>query len=101
MKNNKTISIIGAIALIVQSIAVFFGCLSCKKATTEKSGKPNAFLIILSVIGSIFGAFILYKEAIAPVISKYIDDMTEIDDIEDDDTLSFDDFWSKEEAEEN
>ena len=97
MKNEKTTGIIGAGLLIVQFITVIISCL------TRKDRKINGLLIAISAIGSIFGAFVLYKEVLAPKVSKLIDNITEIDDIEDDDSdlLSFDDFWSKDEAEEN
>lgn len=94
MKNERNISIISAVGLIAQFITVVISCLTCKER------KINGFLIALSALGSIFGAFLLYKDVIAPKVTKMIDKITEIDELDDDDTLSFEDFWTKDEAEE-
>ena len=95
MKNKKNITIIGAVALVLQFIAVMIGFNTAKKE--RKAALP---VIILSALGCVFGAFVLYKKALAPKLTKLIDDAPEIDDIEDDDNLSFDDFWAKDDAEE-
>ncbi len=95
MKNERNLSIIGAAGLVVQFLTVIVSCLTCKERNI------NGLLSAISAIGSIFGAFVLYREVVAPKVTKIIDKITEIDDIEDDDELlSFDDFWTKDEAEE-
>ena len=95
MKNKKKISIIGAAGLVAQFIAVMIGFNAAKKE--RKAALP---VIIISALGCLFGAFVLYKKALAPKLSKLIDEATEIDDIEDDEVLSFDDFWTSEDEEE-
>ncbi len=95
MKNKKKISIIGAAGLVAQFIAVMIGFNAGKKER-----KAALTVIIISALGCLFGAFVLYKKALAPKLSKLIDEATEIDDIEDDDVLSFDDFWTSEDEEE-
>ena len=98
MKDKKTLKIIGAAGLIVQFVAVALSFITGKK----EERKPSILLFIISAIASGFGAFVLYKEVIAPKVTKLIDDITNIGKIEDDedDVLSFDDFWAKDESEE-
>ena len=82
-KNERLINLIAAFSLVAQFIAVLVTGL-----TTEKRSKATKVIMILSSIGGAVGSFFLYKELLAPAISKKLADYTLGDK---DDSFDFDD----------
>ena len=82
-KNERLINLIAAFSLVAQFIAALVTGLTAKK-------KSNAtkIIMIISSIGGAIGSFFLYKELLAPTISKKLADYTLGDK---DDSFDFDD----------
>lgn len=70
-KNERLINLIAAFSLVAQFIAVLI-----TGVTTEKKSKTTKVIMILSAIGGAVGSFFLYKELLAPAISKKLADYT-------------------------
>ena len=82
-KNERLINLIAAFSLVAQFIAVLVTGL-----TAEKKSKATRVIMIISAIGGAVGSFFLYKELLAPAISKKLADYTLGDK---DDSFNFDD----------
>ncbi|MBQ7699781.1 MAG: hypothetical protein IJT49_05515 [Clostridia bacterium] len=70
-KNERLINLIAAFSLVVQFITVLITGL-----TAEKKSKATKVVMILSAIGGAVGSYFLYKELLAPAISKKLADYT-------------------------
>ena len=70
-KNERLINLIAAFSLVVQFITVLITGL-----TAEKKSKTTKVVMILSAIGGAVGSYFLYKELLAPAISKKLADYT-------------------------
>ncbi|MBR6922084.1 MAG: hypothetical protein IKH51_07805 [Clostridia bacterium] len=82
-KNERLINLIAAFSLVFQFFAVLATGL-----TAEKKSKATKVIMIISAIGGAVGSFFLYKELLAPAISKKLADYTLGDK---DDSFDFDD----------
>ena len=70
-QNERLINLIAAFSLVAQFIAVLVTGL-----TTEKKSKATKVIMIISSIGGAVGSFFLYKELIAPAVSKKLAEYT-------------------------
>ena len=82
-KNERLINLIAAFSLVFQFFAVLATGL-----TAEKKSRATKVIMIISAIGGAVGSFFLYKELLAPAISKKLADYTLGDK---DDSFDFDD----------
>lgn len=70
-QNERIINLIAAFSLVAQFFAVLVTGL-----TSEKKSKATKVIMIISAIGGAVGSFFLYKELLAPAISKKLADYT-------------------------
>ena len=70
-KNERLINLITAFTLVVQFIAVLVTALTAKKKSVT-----TKIILVVSAIGGAVGSFFLYKELIAPAVSKKIAEYT-------------------------
>ena len=70
-KNERLINLITAFALVVQ----FFSALAAGLTAARKS-KASTVVMIISAIGGAVGSYFLYKELIAPALSKKLAEYT-------------------------
>ena len=70
-KNERLVNLIAAFALVAQFIAALVTGL-----TSEKKSKATKVIMIISAIGGAVGSYFLYKELVAPVLSKKLADYT-------------------------
>ena len=70
-KNERLINLIAAFSLVVQFITTLVTGL-----TAEKKSKTTKVIMIISAIGGAVGSYFLYKELLAPAISKKLADYT-------------------------
>lgn len=70
-KNERLINLIAAFSLVAQFIAVLVTGL-----TSAKKSRATKVIMIISAIGGAVGSFFLYKELLAPAISKKLADYT-------------------------
>ena len=82
-KNERLINLIAAFSLVASFIAALVTGLSAAKRS-----KTTKIIMIISAIGGAVGSFFLYKELLAPAISKKLADYTLGDK---DDSFDFDD----------
>ena len=82
-KNERLVNLITAFTLVVQFIAVLVTAIAA-----EKKKRAPRLIVVLSAIGAAVGSFFLYKEVVAPAVSKKLAKYT----LGDDDTdFDFDD----------
>ncbi|MBO4422992.1 MAG: hypothetical protein J5879_06105 [Clostridia bacterium] len=70
-KNERLINLITAFTLVVQFVAVLVTALTAKKKSVT-----TKIILVVSAIGGAVGSFFLYKELIAPAVSKKIAEYT-------------------------
>lgn len=70
-KNERLINLIAAFSLVAQFIAALVTGL-----TSEKKSKATKVIMIISAIGGAVGSYFLYKELVAPALSKKLADYT-------------------------
>ncbi len=70
-KNERLINLIAAFSLVAQFIAALVTGLTC-----EKRSKASKVIMILSAIGGAVGSYFLYKELVAPALSKKLAEYT-------------------------
>jgi len=82
-KNERLVNLITAFTLVVQFIAVLVTAIAA-----EKKKRAPRLIVVLSAIGAAVGSFFLYKEVVAPAVSKKLAKYTLGDD---DSDFDFDD----------
>lgn len=81
-KNERLVNLITAFTLVVQFVAVLVTA-----AAAEKKKRAPKLIVVISAIFAAIGSFFLYKEVVAPAVSKKLAKYT----LGDEDGFDYDD----------
>ena len=85
-KNERLVNLITAFTLVVQFVAVIITAFAA-----EKKKRAPKLIVVISAIGAAIGSFFLYKEVIAPAVSKKLAKYT----LGDEGTFGYDDEFNE------